>query len=233
MTEAVDPHINLARYLIDDLDPDERARFEEHLAACFDCRAALDDLREAGEMAGPPVEPGVGHAAVPSGRAAAIEAGPSSAARGTRKFVYAMNVAILVLAALAVGVALLTRGDDGAKKRAVEAKKVLVDPAGSGQTAVATLYKTSTGRSVELRTDELPKLPPDQLYELWLVGPGDARAKPNRISAGTFRPNGDGHANVDLFAAGDPKAYPVLSVSREPADGDPGWGGPEVLRSRP
>jgi hypothetical protein len=54
----------------------------------------------------------------------------------------------------------------------------------------------------------------------------------NRISAGTFHPDEQGRSDVELTAAADPALYPVLSVTPEPADGNPKRTGPEVLRSR-
>ena len=41
----------LARYLDGELSAQERARLDEHLAACADCRAALEALRAGDELA--------------------------------------------------------------------------------------------------------------------------------------------------------------------------------------
>jgi hypothetical protein len=97
--------------------------------------------------------------------------------------------------------------------------------------ATARVTKTGIGRVIVLRTDELPILPKGELYEVWFVGPGDSPSQPNRISAGTFHPDAEGRTDVRLAAAVDPARYPVLSVTREPGDGDP-RPGVEVLRSR-
>ena len=51
-----------------------------------------------------------------------------------------------------------------------------------------------------------------------------------RVSAGTFHPDEQGRGTVRLLAAADPVAYPRLSVTLEPSDGDPRRTGPEVLR---
>lgn len=72
-----------------------------------------------------------------------------------------------------------------------------------------------------------------EFYELWFVGPGDSARDPNRVSAGTFHPDPQGRTAVRLAAAAVPRNYPVLSVTREPRNGDPRATGPEVLRSRP
>ena len=105
-------------------------------------------------------------------------------------------------------------------------------PAPGGQaTAAATGIRTGIGRTIQLRTDDLPILPPGDLYELWFVGPGDTPNDPNRISAGTFHPDDQGRSHVDLTAAVDPALYPELSVTSEPGDGNPAPTGPEVLRA--
>jgi len=87
------------------------------------------------------------------------------------------------------------------------------------------------GRIVTFRSDDLPILPKGEYYEVWFVGPGDRPGRPNRISAGTFHPDEQGRSEVELTAAVDPTKYPELSVTAEPADGDPSPNGPEVLRA--
>ena len=87
------------------------------------------------------------------------------------------------------------------------------------------------GRIVTFRSDDLPILPKGEYYEVWFVGPGDRPERPNRISAGTFHPDEQGRTAVELTAAVDPTKYPELSVTAEPADGDPSPNGTEVLRA--
>lgn len=111
-----------------------------------------------------------------------------------------------------------------------EFEVLLADPEGT-VTATAVGIRTGIGRTVQLRTDDLPILPTGDLYELWFVGPGDAPGVPNRISAGTFHPDERGRSHVDLTAAVDPSRYPELSLTAEPGDGDPAPTGPEVLRA--
>ena len=109
---------------------------------------------------------------------------------------------------------------------------MLAAPSGVGQ-ASAEVRKTGIGRVIRFRSDDLPILPKGEYYELWFVGPGDSRSRPNRISAGTFHPDEQGVSSVRFAAAVDPAQYPVLSVTAEPGDGNPARTGPEVLRSAP
>ncbi|MGH3039264.1 MAG: anti-sigma factor, partial [Gaiellaceae bacterium] len=136
-------------------------------------------------------------------------------------------------AAVVLGVFLVAPQLDGPVRRGqVELEAVLVPPDGGSERATVVVEKTGIGREVSFRSDDLPILPQGEYYELWFVGPGDTRRRPNRISAGTFHPDEQGRSLVELTAAVDPKLYPVLSVTAEPADGNPERTGPEVLRSR-
>lgn len=141
--------------------------------------------------------------------------------------------AAAVLAFLAGAVSVSERGaDEGLLAGGIVEFDVTMRAIGGKQTATATGIRTGIGRTVQLRTDELPILPKGELYELWFVGPGDAPGAPNRISAGTFHPDDQGRSRVDLTAAVDPAKYPVITVTAEPGDGNPLPTGVEVLRAR-
>lgn len=112
----------------------------------------------------------------------------------------------------------------------MEFEATLVDPNGTA-VATATGIRMGIGRIVQFRTDDLPILPPGELYELWFVGPNDPPRDPDRISAGTFHPDPQGRSHVDLTAAVDPAKYQELSVTAEPGDGDPNPNSPEVFRA--
>lgn len=142
-------------------------------------------------------------------------------------------VAAVAAVAFALGGVVNDRGqpsDDLLAGGVVEFEVTLTSSDGPA-TAAATGIRTGIGRTVQLRTDELPILPTGDLYELWFVGPGDTPEDPNRISAGTFHPDDQGRSHVDLTAAVNPELYPELSVTAEPGDGNPAPTGPEVLRA--
>jgi hypothetical protein len=111
----------------------------------------------------------------------------------------------------------------------VEVAAMLAAPGGGPGQAQVEVRKTGIGRVVRFESDTLPILPKSEYYELWFVGPGDTRERPNRISAGTFHPDEQGRSSVQFAAA--PAKYPVLSVTAEPGDGNSKRTGPEVLRS--
>lgn len=152
--------------------------------------------------------------------------------RSQKRLVALAAAAAAAIAFVAGAVSFSTGGadDDLLADGTAEFHLALSSPDGE-VTATATGIRTGIGRTVRLRTDDLPILPTGDLYELWFVGPGDTARNPNRISAGTFHPDARGRSDVDLTAAVDPALYPTISITAEPGDGDPLPNGPEVLRA--
>jgi anti-sigma-K factor RskA len=120
---------------------------------------------------------------------------------------------------------------------AAAAAAVLVLPAGGGERyelrgggaqVSATVQTTGVGREVTISIERLRDPRPDGLYELWFVAP-DGR----RVSAGTFHPDDAGRGTVRLVGAADPRRFPRITVTLEPADGNPRRQGPTVLRAVP
>lgn len=150
-----------------------------------------------------------------------------------RRIIAVAAVAVVAAVAFALGGVVLDRderSEDLLAGGVIEFEATLTAP-DNPATATATGIRTGIGRTVQLRTDDLPILPTGDLYELWFVGPGDTPRDPNRISAGTFHPDEQGRSHVDLTAAVNPALYPGLSITAEPGDGNPAPTGPEVLRA--
>ena len=256
MPEETSIHTQIGAYVLRALERDERQAFETHLATCKSCQRELGELREVAGLlaqAAPayPLPPGLRERTFATVERAATEDGaaPAASANGHRgpaqqsarralprppsRFritlprlgLVAGGAAALVAAAFA-GVEISERGRDLGPPEVVA---TLSGDGGSSRRARATVIKTGIGRVIEFRTDDLPILPKKDYYELWFVGPGDSRERPNRISAGTFHPDEQGRSNVTFAAAADPKKYPKLSVTKEKGDGNPQRGGPEVL----
>jgi anti-sigma-K factor RskA len=231
------PHVDLAGYVLGMLEAEERERFEAHLEDCVDCRRSLAELGPAAVALRRAASP----ADVPAGLEARTLLAVERAAAGrreprprTRRLLAPRRLGLAAVAAAALVLAgfvgtLLDRDGVGGT---LEFRATLVDPRGGPVTGRARVVKTGIGRVIVFDSDRLPILPTGEYYEIWFVGPGDSRARPNRISAGTFHPDEDGRSHVRFAAAVDPKKYPVLSVTAEPGDGNPAWTGPEVLRSR-
>jgi anti-sigma-K factor RskA len=103
------------------------------------------------------------------------------------------------------------------------------DLRGRGARVSATVQTTGVGREVTIEIERLRDPRPDGLYELWFV----ARDGRRRVSAGTFHPDDSGRGTVRLVGAADPKRFPRITVTLEPADGNPRRQGPDVLRAVP
>lgn len=142
---------------------------------------------------------------------------------------------IVAWAAVAAGLALAfvggaRLGDDGNDRAAGVAEfSSTLELDGSGIITVEG-RKLGIGRTVAIRTSDLPILPVGDFYEVWFLAPGDTPDEPNRVSAGTFHPDEDGNTDVMLTAAVDPTKFPVIAITAEPADGDPASSGTEVAR---
>lgn len=251
--EVPNPHVDLAGYLLDQLEADEAVAFEAHLAQCAQCRSDLEGLRAAAHLLSgaaapydlpPDLEARTLQAvelAARSPRAAAEPdgsaeppVGPAQSARPVAARVRRIQWAAAAVAAVVVGGAAFVgaRLLGGDEPGTLEVQAVLVGD-NSRIEAAAEVRKVDIGRIVEFSTDDLPILPTGEFYELWFVGPGDTPKRPNRISAGTFHPDEDGRSHVTLTAAVDPAKYPVLVVTAEPGDGNPAPSDVEVLRSDP
>jgi anti-sigma-K factor RskA len=97
-------------------------------------------------------------------------------------------------------------------------------PAGAGgQATVASIDGTP---EVRIDAHGLQKSAPGTRYEVWMIR--DAR---RMVSLGTFTVGRNGRAVVTLPVTADPRRYPIMDVSIEPADGDAAHSGHSVLRS--
>jgi anti-sigma-K factor RskA len=243
VTEPLIRHEDVAGYLLGSLTLQEQAAFERHLAGCAWCRRQMNELSVPAEVfrrAAPDYDM---PAALETLTLAAVErsvsengTSPSALARRLprpRRLAFAATAAAAAAAVVAIGAFLVApRLDRPAPEGQIELEAVLVPPTGGPERATVVVEKTGIGREISFESDDLPILPQGEYYELWFVGPSDTRRRPNRISAGTFHPDEQGRSLVQLTAAVDPALYPILSVTAEPADGNPERTGPEVLRTR-
>ncbi len=262
MAERKPPNVDLAAYLLGQLEPGERARVEQELAADRAVRADLDELEGTAELlkrAAPAYE-------VPAGleartfraleRAIAEEgehvatADPAQEPRapsGRRRWWHGRSRRedrtrrpLLPRVALAGGLAVVLAAAvfAGAQLSGEDGPPGMVEltaslTAPSGQDAEAVVRETGIGRVISFDSSDLPILPKGDYYELWFVGPGDSATSPDRISAGTFHPDPEGESQVRFAAAVDPAKYPTLAVTAEEGDGNPAPTRPDVLRSEP
>jgi anti-sigma-K factor RskA len=132
--------------------------------------------------------------------------------------------AVLALVVLGTGLGALIAGGDGSLSAGREVALAAVGDGPRGAHAAARLRSTT----MRLTVSGLPRVGTGGFYEVWMM-----RDATHLVALGSFRVGADGRARVDLPVTASPRRFPVLDISREPADGDPAHSGHSVLRSRP
>jgi anti-sigma-K factor RskA len=132
--------------------------------------------------------------------------------------------AVLALVVLGTALGALIAGGDGSLSAGREVALAAVGDGPRGAHADARLRSTT----MRLTVSGLPRVGTGGFYEVWMM-----RDATHLVALGSFRVGADGRARVDLPVTASPRRFPVLDISREPADGDPAHSGHSVLRSRP
>lgn len=120
-------------------------------------------------------------------------------------------------------------GDDSGDGPAPAGDVVALDRFGDGPdgaSARATVASIDGTPEVRIAASGLKPSAPGDRYEVWMI-----RDPKHMVSLGTFTVGPDGRAVVTLPVTADPKRYPIMDVSIEAADGNPGHSGKSVLRS--
>ena len=127
------------------------------------------------------------------------------------------GVAAAVLLAIGVAVGIQANQDDDRAQFAAALNGTDLASDASGD---VTLTQTSSGWRIELHATGLPRRADGEFYEAWLRNEaGDL------VPIGTFNDGRD----VVLWAGVGPAAYPMLTVTREIADGNQASSGEVVL----
>jgi anti-sigma-K factor RskA len=135
----------------------------------------------------------------------------------------AIAATIALLAIGGAGGALLARGGDASSA----GRKVALAAVGDGPRGAHADARLRSS-TMQLTVTGLPRVGAGGFYEVWMM-----RDAAHLVALGSFRVGADGRARVDLPVTASPRRFPVLDISREPADGDPAHSGHSVLRSRP
>jgi Anti-sigma-K factor rskA/Putative zinc-finger len=211
----------LGGYVLDSLEPDETQAVRAHLVGCAECsreHAALVALPALLDAAG------TTEAAVhepPAALEAAVldrfarERPPATPSRWrrwlTRPIPVAAGAAVAAaLVTLAVTAALNGSSSEPAHVYSAALRGSAIAP---GARAYARLASESSGTRVRLYVHGLQPAP-GAVYELWCIGDNG-----ERISAGTFRVDSSGGAEVSLTTAARLGDYHRLSVERTVARG--------------
>ena len=187
-----DLHKLTGAYAMDALDELERARFEQHLAQCDDCRAEVAELRETAALlsesvAVPP--PASLRESVLSGISQVRPLAPEVAtipvpapARPEQPAGRRAWAPFLVAAALAIFVGLGAMivapwGDDDEVPRLTAAEQVLQAPDAEevfldlGESGRATVVRSKSQDKAVITTEDMVVAPEGKDYELWFMSP--------------------------------------------------------------
>ncbi len=224
-----DVHKLTGAYALDALDDIERARFEQHLAECEDCRAEVAELRETAAMLAettavtPPdslrtsVLAGISQVrplppeVPPTTTPVDLRSERHTGRRGWMPFLVAAALALFV----GVG-AMVTQPWTNDEPRltaaeqvmkASDAERVFLD---LGEAGRATVFRSKSADRAVIVTEDMVPAPEGKAYELWLVSDGD-----------TFVPAGlmpEGEDQVVLLE-GPASEADAVGITVEPAAG--------------
>jgi hypothetical protein len=214
----------LGGYVLHALEPDEEAQVRAHLAACDACAIEFGQLAglpatldAAGAVETPAEQPPPALEEAVLDRFArehrgAREPGPPRKTKRTRlreRLARPLPAALAgAVAAAAVTAALLVLPGSGDSDGAKYTASLSGTAAAPAARATADLRVGSSGTKVQLKVRDLHGSP-DNVYELWCL-----REDGGRVSAGTFRTDADGRANVSLTTAAVPGEYHRLGIER-------------------
>lgn len=191
---------DVAAWALAQITPDREAALDAHLATCAACRAEADELLavaavalsfDAAPLAGDepvaaPAPPELGDRIVTRVRA-------ERRARSARRAVIA-GVGAAAAAAVLVTVVAVS-GSSGPGRR-LEGEHFAFVTVPVGAVVDAVVAPDGQGSQVQLVASGLD---PETTYALWLTPPGGTY--PDRVAAGTFRPDVDGNVDVILKSA--------------------------------
>ena len=217
----------LGGYVLHALDQDDEARVRRHLESCEICRTEHEQLHgipavldAAGPAAEVPIEqpPAALEEAVldrfarehprqQRAPAAATKPQRRTARAWLRRPLPAALAGAVAAAAVTAALVVLPSGSGSGDKSGESYKANLAGA--NGAKASADLQVESSGTRVRLKVNGL-RGTPNAVYELWCL-----RDDGEKVSAGTFRTDGSGNADVSLTTAAVPGEYHRLSIERK------------------
>jgi anti-sigma-K factor RskA len=184
-----DLHKLTGAYAVDALDDIERARFEQHLAGCEDCRAEVAELRETASLltdsvsATPPaslresVLAGISQIRPlpPEVTVAAPTSISSTHAHRRRPVWTTFLVAAALIVVAGAGIAAWSPWADDQVPRLTAAEQVLQAPDAEevvvdlGEAGRATVVRSKAEDRAVIRTEGMVAAPEGKAYELWFI----------------------------------------------------------------
>lgn len=230
-TQPNDAHALSGAYAVDALDDLERARFEEHLRGCAQCRDEVDSLREAtaaltadSETAPPPALRDAVLAAIATVRPLPplqVADAPTPATTPTARTRRRPRLPFLLAAAAVVIIAIVAAAqwqpwvDDDPKPELTAADRVLADLDAKrtrldfDDARVTLVVSRAEGRAV-LVTEGLEPAPEGRVYEVWLQ---DAKGA---LAPAALLPD---EQEATVLLDGDPTKATWVGITIEPDGG--------------
>lgn len=232
-------HALSGAYAVDALDPEERARFEEHLAACSTCQAEVASLQEAAGVVGglaattpPPALRDRVLADIAAVRPLPPEAGTHDttddstdstagpvvdldARRSRRRWARPLAAAAAVLALAGGGAAVWQQVDHSSSPDLAAVDKVILARDAQHVSvdlpggASATVYTSRAEGRAALVTRRMSPAPDGRVYELWLQKDG------RMVPAGIMH----GAGNQAVLLDGDLAGATAVGITVEPSGG--------------
>lgn len=223
-----DLHKLTGAYALDALDELERARFDQHLAECEDCRAEVAELREtaaflAEAVATPPpaslrtsVLAGISQVRPmpPEVPVAAPVSISSTRAHRRRPVWTTFLVAAALMLVAGVGIATWSPWATDEVPQLTAAEQVLQAPDAErvvldlGEAGHAEVIRSKVLHKALIRTEDMAAAPTGQVYQLWLQQRGDM------VPAGLME-----GGSQEIILEGDAATASAAGVTIEPAGG--------------
>ena len=109
-------------------------------------------------------------------------------------------------------------------------KLVRLDPQRAADTGAAAMIAWNpANQSGLLVAQNLPALPPDETYRLWIT----EAAQPNPLSASVFEPDAQGSVRIAFHAEQNASHVDAFSITREPKTSSTQPAGPVILSTAP
>jgi len=216
-----DIHALSGAYALDALDADERAEFERHLEGCETCRTEVDSLREAAAELAHLTEatPPAGLRERVLADAAVVRPLPPAVDRPRRRRPWAALVAAAAAVILVGGGVAWHPWDRPSEPTAISAVDRVLQAPDAQRTGTVTLphggsvtvYRSVSLDKAAVVVKDLPALPDDEVYQMWL-----------QDSGGTMNPAGivgKGIASARMVLDGPASAAVGAGMTVEPAGG--------------
>jgi anti-sigma-K factor RskA len=189
----------------------------------------LDRLEQLLRATGPAPEP----SAELRARLLAIPAAEPRGASGPRRRfagiwsnLQAWRLASGVLAVAAIALAVIA--STGGSSNSVPGQQVALASAPEYQaTGQAVSLVTGGTRRIHIRIENLPRLAPNQVFELWI-----ARDRAHRVGLGIYRPGTSGVIDTTVSVPDLGSAWHGVWLTVEKDDGAPGWSRDWVLAGK-